>query len=326
MDAKQSQERMQAVVFDGKLRVAHRPVPSPAEGDAVVRVRLAGICNTDLEIVRGYMDFRGVLGHEFVGEVASAPAREDLSGKRVVGEINCPCGACPTCERGLPRHCPNRTVLGIVGRDGAFAEYIALPVANLHAVPDSVSDEQAVFTEPLAACYEMVERALVAPDEDVLVLGDGKMGALCAQALANAGARVVCAGRHPEKMALLGALGLSVITCDEIESARWTAVVDVTGAAGGLNDALRAVRPRGRIIVKTTVATEHRLNLAPLVIDEISLIGSRCGPFAPALRALESGAVSVDSLVDATFPLAAAASAFERAAEPGAFKVLLKMS
>ena len=312
---------MRALLFDGTAaRVADLPRPAADAATAVVRVHLAGICNTDLELIKGYMGFRGVLGHEFVGTVADGPAA--WSGRRVVGEINFACGQCATCLRGLGRHCPTRRVMGILNADGAFAEYVAVPLANLHAVPDEVADATAVFTEPLAAAFEILEQVRVEPGMECTVLGDGKLGLLVAQVLARAGARVLAVGKHDEKLALLRRRGIETARLERWNRARADLVVEATGSPAGLALAIAATRPRGTLVMKSTVAEPVALNLAPLVIDEISVVGSRCGRFEPALQALADGSVEVGSLIGARRPLGA--EALREAAQPGALKVLIE--
>jgi threonine dehydrogenase-like Zn-dependent dehydrogenase len=315
---------VRALTWDGsKLALGERAAPEPGAGEARVRVRLAGVCNTDLEIVRGYMGFRGVLGHEFVGEVEDGP--DAWRGARVVGEINFACHACATCRRGLPRHCPERRVMGILGADGAFAERVVLPAVNLHRVPDGVPDEAAVFCEPLAAAFEILEQIVVAPGARCVVLGDGKLGLLVAQVLARSGARVRAVGRHPGKLALLAACDVETRLVSDWDPAAEGAdlVVEATGSAAGFALARAATRPRGTLVLKSTLAEQVRVDLAPLVIDEIQVVGSRCGPFEPALRALAAGEIAVAPLVSERLPLGRGAQALERAAAPGALKVLL---
>jgi len=316
---------MKALVFDGHLTLrSDYPTPVRPPGEALVRVRLAGICNTDLEIVRGYMGFKGVLGHEFVGEVVEADD-PTWRGKRVVGEINCPCGTCELCQRGLGRHCPDRTVLGIQGRDGAFADFLLLPLKNLHAVPDSVPDEDAVFTELLAAAFEIPEQVSLRPSDRAAVLGDGKLGALVAQVLAQSGCDLVVVGLDEGKLARIRALGLAVARPEEIKARCMDLVVDATGSSRGFEGALRMLRPKGTLVLKSTVAERSQLHLAPLVVDEITVVGSRCGPFEPALRALERRAVRVGPFIEDRVPFDRAEAAFERASKPGSLKVLLDM-
>ena len=295
---------------------AHTP------GEATVRLRLAGICATDLELVRGYMGFEGVLGHEWVGVVEEAPDGAWV-GRRVVGEINCPCGACPTCSAGRPTHCPGRTVLGIAGRDGAFASRFSLPVANLHEVPADVPDDAAVFVEPLAAALQILEQVHIRPSHDVVILGAGRLGQLCARVLALTGARVTVVSRGEDRLALLPptrkALGLQ--RADEAAGA--DVVVDTSGNAQGLALATRLVRPRGTIVLKTTVHDADVLQPTPWVIDEVSVVGSRCGPFGPALRLLASGVIDPRPLISARFALADGVAALAAAAGPAHTKVLL---
>ena len=315
---------MLALHWDGsELRaVATYPEPVTGDGDAVVRTRLAGICSTDLQILAGYMGFCGVPGHEFVGDVVDGPA--ELRGRRVVGEINFACGRCPTCGRGFGRHCPHRRVMGILGADGAFAEYLAVPAVNLHPVPDGVADEEAVFTEPLAAAFSILEQVEFGPADRVTVLGDGKLGLLCAQVLAGTGAAVTLVGKHRANLALVAGGGIDgVLLGDWAPDATADCVVEATGSAGGLELAVAAVRPRGKLVLKSTVADAHSLSLAPLVINEITVVGSRCGLFPPALGALAARSVAVTPLIDATYPLAAGVDALAHAARPGVRKVLL---
>jgi len=314
---------MRALVWDGTAaRVIERSEPPCTPGMALVRVARAGICNTDLELIKGYMDFRGVLGHEFTGTVEDGPP--EWRGKRVVGEINFGCGRCASCGRGLQRHCPIRRVMGILHADGAFAEYVVVPVANLHAVPEGVDDDAAVFTEPLAAAFEILEQIHVQPGTECVVLGDGKLGLLVAQILFQAGARVLAVGKHVEKLGILQRRGIpTTLTADWSHEAA-DIVVEATGTAAGFATAVAATRPRGTLVLKTSVAGALQLNLAPLVINEITVVGSRCGSFIPALRALETGSVDVRSLISARRPLHEAADALQLAAKPGVLKVLLQ--
>ncbi len=314
---------MRALVFDGELRVVEDyPDPQPAPGEAVIRVTRAGICNTDLEIVKGYMGFRGAPGHEFVGVVEQAED-ERWVGRRVVGDINCACGRCEACAEGQPHHCPHRTVLGILGRDGAFAERLRLPTRNLFEVPPEVSDDEAVFVEPLAAAYEILEQTRLGPGQRAAVLGDGKLGLLAAQALHDAGAEVTAIGRHESKLRILAERGIATRLADDPPPERFDCVVECTGSPAGLETAMSLTRPRGVIVLKSTTAGGKALNLAPIVIDEITVIGSRCGPFAPAIRALAEGRVEVRAMISARYPLSEGVAAFEHARRKGVLKVLV---
>ena len=302
-------------------------LPEPPRGEALIRVKLAGICATDLELIRGYMNFRGVFGHEFVGEVAG-PKAHPLLGRRVVGEINCGCGSCAWCTRGMERHCPERSVLGILGRPGAFAEYTCLPSRNLHILPDGVEDEAAVFCEPLAACFEVIEQFPEIVEREVLVIGDGRLGLLQTRVLHAAGAKVGLLGRHPGKMVLLAPLGIPMFSepvhalCSEGE--KWPVVVEATGSVDGFSLAVSKTSPRGVVVLKSTVASGARLNLSSVVVDEITIMGSRCGPFAPAIRALETDGLQTSLMIHGRFALRDAAEAFEKAREKGIIKVLLR--
>ncbi|MDQ2997334.1 MAG: alcohol dehydrogenase catalytic domain-containing protein [Chloroflexota bacterium] len=324
---------MQALLFDGQLRLANEhPEPILAPGEALIRPTLVGICNTDIEITRGYMGFRGVLGHEFVGVVQDCEDRAWV-GRRVVGEINAACRRCAVCARGDESHCPERTTLGIDRRDGAMAELFSLPIACLHEVPASVPDQAAVFAEPLAAALEILEQSHVRPTDRVAVVGDGKLGLLCAQVLRLPGCEVVVIGRHPERWELLHQQGIATAderrrTKDEhneafIGPSSFDIVVDCTGQPAGLAVARNLARPRGRLVLKSTFAAESGLNLSKLVVDEVQLLGSRCGPFAPALRLLERGLINVQPLVAGQFPLHNGLSAFAAASHH--LKILLEI-
>ena len=315
---------MRALHWDGHtLRVQEQyPVPQTSDERALVRVRLAGVCSTDLQLLKGYMDFRGVPGHEFVGEVHEGPA--EWMGKRVVAEINFGSGRCEVCGRGLQRHCPTRQVMGILGADGSFAEYLSVPLANLHAVPDSVPDEAAVFTEPLAAAFEILEQIPVRPGIRTVVLGDGKLGLLCAFVLHQAGAAVAVVGRHDSKLALAKKAGLRAVNLSDWQPQAVELVVEATGSSTGLQLAMAAVRPRGTLVLKSTLAEDHTLSLAPLVINEVTVVGSRCGPFPPALDALAYNRIPVTALIEETYPLSAGLQALNHAARRGARKVLLR--
>lgn len=318
---------MRALLCDHGLRYDPAyPDPVAPSGEALVRVRLAGICNTDLELARGYMSFHGVLGHEFVGEVVQAP---DVSwhGKRVVGDINAACRNqdCGACSAGRHTHCPNRTTLGIAGRDGAFADYLVLPQANLYAIPDTVSDEMAVFTEPLAAACEILAQIKIDPTDRVCVLGDGKLGLLVAAVLRLTGADLILMGRNRSKLAIAEAWGIKVRLADEPAQAHSAdVVVECTGSPQGFALARHLLRPRGALVLKSTYHGTLDLDISSLVVDEITLLGSRCGPFAPALRLLAQGLIAPQMLISDTFALDQAETAFARAVAPGVLKVLLK--
>jgi threonine dehydrogenase-like Zn-dependent dehydrogenase len=320
---------MYALQLDDKqLRlVKDYPRPEPPPGEALVRVTLAGICNTDLELARGYMQFQGVPGHEFVGVVERAPGAEAWEGRRVVGEINAACGECPTCRAGRPTHCPHRTTLGIDHRDGAFAEYLTLPVRNLHPAPDALPDEVAVFTEPLAAACQILEQQPIRPSDRVIVLGDGKLGLLCAQVVSLTGCDLTLVGHHPEKLAIAARRGIDAQLGDEVINANTAdLVIEATGHPSGYRAARRIVRPRGVIVLKSTFHGDVEADLTMAVVDEITLLGSRCGPFPPALRLLARGLVDVTPLIQARYPLSQGLEAIERAAQPGALKVLIDVN
>lgn len=287
-----------------------------------MRTQLAGICNTDLEIVQGYAGFRGILGHEFVGVVDQAEEAE-LVGCRVVGEINAGCGVCDYCLAGQQRHCPSRTVLGIRGRNGALATFFCLPAANLHPVPEGVPDEVAVFTEPLAAACEVLEQVHVHPSDRVIVLGDGKLGLLVAQVLALTGCDLTVVGRHEEKLAILAAQGIPTRLGEAGISGRADVVVECTGSAEGLGTAHKLLRPGGTCVLKSTFHGLAEVDLSGLVVDEVQLIGSRCGPYPAALRLLEQRRVDVESLIEASYPLDQAPAALAHAGRRGALKVLV---
>jgi threonine dehydrogenase-like Zn-dependent dehydrogenase len=314
---------MRAIVLDDRVTLQEsRPSPNPAPGEVLVRVTCAGICETDLQLIKGYMGFRGVLGHEFVGVAESGP----LAGRREVGEINCACWTCETCSRGLNTHCPNRTVIGILNHDGAFADVIAVPQRNLHAVPDSLPDDIAVFTEPVAAAFQIPAQMSIKSTDRVIVIGDGRLGNLCAQVLARLSNRVTVVGKHPPKLALLKVLGIdTALLSDPIDDRSADIVVDCTGSETGLPAALRLVRPRGPIVLKTTVAGTQTLAWAPFVIDEVTLIGSRCGPFDRALDGLERGEVDVKPLISERYDLGQGLQALERAQAKSVLKVLLNV-
>ncbi len=314
---------MRAVVFDDRLRFTSMAELRPAQNsEIVIDVTKAGICETDLQLCQGYMGFQGTLGHEFVGIARTGK----FAGQRVVGEINCSCHACQMCRAGLSHHCPTRTVVGIVAHDGAFADQVLIPEVNLHVVPDHVTDEQAVFVEPVAAACRIPEQMPIHGDENVTVLGDGRLGNLCAQVLKHHGCKVRVIGKHPYKLRVLSELGIPTLTLDQLVADRTSdIVVDCTGSPTGLSLALQLVRPCGTIVLKTTVAASQTIHMAPFVIDEITLLGSRCGPFDTALKLISEGAVSVTPLLSATYPLEQADTAFAHAMRKDSLKVLFQI-
>ena len=324
---------MQAVIFEnGSVRLSDRPQPMPGPDDVLIEVHLAGICNTDLELLRGYMGFAGIPGHEFVGRVVSAPGSPQLLGRRVAADINIGCGTCPVCRKADARHCPARTTLGIAGKDGAFAQVLAMPARTIQVVPDSVSDAQAVFLEPLAAALEPGQQLHLTARQSVLVLGDGKLGILSACALRRLVPDIVLAGKHEGKLAIAAAQGVAVrqgsdpaaIVADlRREYGVFDVVIEATGRPQGLDTALALVRPEGTVVLKTTTFAPTTLDMAKVVVDEISLVGSRCGDLHLAAAYLKDGLVDVLPLVEAAYPFTAAAEALDHAARPGAMKVLL---
>lgn len=324
------------VCSDRGVSLDELPTPELALGEALVAVRAAGICNTDLELARGYMNFRGVLGHEVFGQVVQMRTQDepfghpltssDLAGRRVVMEINCACGRCLTCRNGGRNHCPSRTVLGILGRDGGLAEYVRIPMENLHIVPDSIPDEYAVFIEPLAAALHAFDDAPLRPGDRVCLLGDGKLGLLIGLALAARRGdlgRAIAVGHHRTNLDILAAAGLDVHLEKGFSENNFDVVIEATGHSAGLARATQLVRPRGTIILKSTYAGEANVDLAPIVINEIKLLGSRCGDFGRAIDVLSRGTLDPSPLISARYPLADAERAFAHAATPGVMKVLV---
>jgi threonine dehydrogenase-like Zn-dependent dehydrogenase len=315
---------MQVVYWDGRDLKLDSSYPRPVidKKNALVKVHLAGVCSTDLQILKGYMKFRGVPGHEFVGSVSEGP--KEWLGKRVVGGINFGCGGCEFCARDLSRHCPDRTVMGILNADGAFAQYVAVPVENLHPVPAVVDDEQAVFTEPLAAAFEILRQIQISTGDDILILGDGKLGNLCAQVLRLTGGKVTALGKHEDKLKLIKRAGVRTVLLNDWKPRLFDVVVEATGSAAGLELSMSAVRPRGTLVLKSTIAGAHQISLAPVVINEINLIGSRCGVFPDALEALAAGQVSVTPLIEEVYSLEQGLEALQHAARRGTRKILLR--
>lgn len=323
---------MRALVCSGSgVHLADRDDPVAIAGEAVVAVRAAGICNTDLEIARGYMGFTGVIGHEVLGEIVQTAAGEavpeHLAGRRVVSEINCACGRCPVCHDGGRNHCPHRTVLGILGRDGGLAERVRVPLVNLHAVPDSVPDAAAVFVEPLAAALHAFDQAHLKPGDRVAILGDGKLGLLIGLALAaRCGdlGEALSVGRHRDKLEIVEAAGLEVALEGDHSRSGYDVVVEATGQASGLSKALSMLRPKGKLILKSTYAGQAGVDLAPIVINELEVIGSRCGAFGRAIDAIARHRIDPTPLITETYPIADAEHAFDRAAAPGVLKVVVQ--
>ena len=321
---------MKALRIDGdSLQLSEVRLPA-ADGEAVVRVIKSGICGTDLELLKGYSGFHGTPGHEFVGVVEASIDTPELVGKRVVGEINAGCGACELCEAGDPRHCSARTVLGIVGRDGAHAEFLKLPAKNLLEVPENISDDSAVFTEPLAAAIGITERVEFTSEDNVAVIGDGKLGILCARALRaiTPSKSVTLIGKHNEKLVLARTGGIETLLAEECAEMKnvFDVVVEASGSESGFASALDLVKPRGLIVLKSTFHGLPTWEASRVVVDEITVVGSRCGHFAPALDLLSSNQIRVDDLISEEFSLADGVAAFERASSKGILKVLLRMS
>ncbi len=317
---------MKALRIENDSGAVIREIDKPApDGEALVRVTLSGICNTDLEIARGYAGFKGTIGHEFVGVVEQSRDNR-LVGQRVVGKINAGCGACELCRQGDPRHCPTRTVLGIVGRDGAHAEYLRLPAENLLPVPASISDQHAVFVEPLAAAYGILERAKITKGTRVAVIGDGKLGLLCAQALSLTGADLLLIGKHREKLQIAERRGIETTNVEAAAGRmrEFDYAVEASGSPSGLGLALSLLRPRGTLVLKSTFHGPTEIEASPIVVEEISIVGSRCGRFQPALELLKAGAIDLDSMISEEYPLSQAVAALARAGEPGVMKVLLR--
>lgn len=313
---------MLALNFDGAPELKELPTPTPGPGEVLIRVSLAGVCGTDLQILKGYHGFRGIMGHEFVGVVAG-PDTTPWLGQRVVGEINLGCGACDLCREGLSRHCRGRRVLGIKNHNGAFAQFLTLPAANLHLAPPEVPDEAAVFTEPLAAALRVTEAVPISPDDRVLVVGDGPLGLQISWVLALTGAQVSLVGHHAEHLVLARPYGVAAYLEPDLPAGDYQVVVEASGSPGGLELALSRVRPQGAVVLKSTYAGRFPLDPAAVVVPEVRLVGSRCGPFPGALRLLSRGRVDPRPLIARTFPLVEAVAALDWARRPGVLKVLL---
>jgi threonine dehydrogenase-like Zn-dependent dehydrogenase len=313
---------MKALIFDKILQIKEVPVPIPKPGEVLIRVLFSSICNTDQEIIKGYMGFTGILGHEFVGEVATESSK--LYGQRVVGEINCPCGHCYLCKTGRPTHCGNRTVLGIFNHDGVFAEYTVLPESNLHVVPGNLSSEIAVFTEPLAAAAEIFDQTLIRPSQNVFIFGAGKLGSLISLVFRMNGCDYTTYDLNPDKVDHARKMGINATLISSLKATDKAEVcIDCTGSANGINMALSHLYPRGRLVLKTTVAETAKVDLNQLVINENQIIGSRCGPFAPALKLLAEGLVNPRPLITSIYPFESLPEAFEKASRSDTIKVLI---
>ena len=317
---------MKALVLkNSKISLEEIEKPQRQKNESLIKVHLAGICNTDIELSKGYMGFNGVLGHEFVGKVVESD-NQDLLNKRVVGEINLGCGKCSWCLSGISRHCPNRTVLGIDKKDGVMAEYVTLPNENLHVIPENVTDEQAVFTEPLAAAFEILEQVHFPPGIKVLLLGDGKLGQLIARVLHSNGIDLLVVGKNKPKLHLLKSLGVNTIFAKDFKSQEFPIVIEATGTADGFMKAVECTQPRGTLVLKSTIAEKSGMNLAPVVVKEITIVGSRCGPFKPALKSLELNKIKTEDLITEIFAFEDAEAAFRRAMDSDTLKILLKIS
>ena len=315
---------MKALVFDGKKLHISYDYPSPNSDEAIVKVNLAGLCGTDLEILNGYMDYHGILGHEFVGTVVKSN-QNDLVGKRVVGEINVGCGICSYCKNNLERHCPNRTVLGILNRNGAFAEFLSIPEKNLHVIPDSITDEQAVFVEPLAAAFEITEQITLDSSWKIAIVGDGRLAYLIANVLKIYCSKIFCFGKHKNKLDNFRKINVSTkTTIFPDDEHQFDLVIEATGNDSGFVDTMKLVKPRGIVILKSTIASREHLNLTAAVVNEITVIGSRCGTFRPAIDAIASRKILLDTLIDSTYPLEKFSEAIEYVKQPTTLKVFLK--
>lgn len=324
---------MRAILFgEGKLSVIEKPTPEIRNHEVLVKIQMVGVCNTDIELIRGYYGFKGVAGHEFVGIIEQSPQKPEIIGKRIVGDINCSCGSCAWCLRGNKRHCPTRKVLGIVGWDGAFAEYMKLPLDNVHLVDDSIPDEWAVFSEPLAAALEITQQIHITNEHRIIVLGDGKLGLLIALGVRHFNHRLILAGKHEDKLSIAAAQNIHTICIrtpsdfDNIaqKEGLFDIVIEATGKPDGINNALKLVRPEGTIVAKTTSHELSPIDMAKVVVDEISIIGSRCGDLDLALSILQNQLVDPTPLIDSVYPFEKFPEAFERATTPGAKKVLVR--
>jgi 2-desacetyl-2-hydroxyethyl bacteriochlorophyllide A dehydrogenase len=319
---------MQAVWLENNVLSLRNdiPVPEPGRGEALVKVRLAGICGTDLALIKGYHSFNGIPGHEFVGEIVRTSERPERVGERVVGEINVACGRCAICLANMPRHCEQRTALGVLNRNGAFAEYVCLPLENLISVPATVSDDAAVFVEPLAAALEIREQVTIEPSDFVLVIGAGRLGQLIARTLALTGCNLQVVARYENQRDLLDSGNIPWIDENSIPERYYNTVVEATGSVDGFTAARRAVRPRGTIVLKSTYNEQVQIDFSSIVVDEITLVGSRCGSFGPAISLLKNSRVDPTLLIERRYTLKDARAALAHASQPGALKVLLQVA
>ncbi|MFP4016299.1 MAG: MDR/zinc-dependent alcohol dehydrogenase-like family protein [Halanaerobiales bacterium] len=308
--------------IDDELKMNEIPVPEPEDNEVLVKTRLAGVCNTDLEILRGYQGFEGVLGHEFVGTVVE-DNKGELKDKRVVGSINIPCNYCAICQQGLYNHCQNIRCLGIINKDGVFAEYFTLPRENIYLLPDQISDQEAVFVEPMAAAVEIIEKIHIRPTDDVVVLGDGKLGLITAMTLWSMGYDIKVVGKHSDKLNILEEMGIETVMLDKFNK-RTQVVIDCTGSNSGLETAIKSVQPEGKIILKTTLADNYNINLSKIAVNELQIIGSRCGPFAPTIRLMKRNKLPLKKMIDKIFDFKDGVEALNYAAQKGVMKVLLK--
>ena len=320
-------ETMSALVFNGTLQVEKMAVPCPKGGEVLIRVDKAGICNTDFEIIKGYIQgFNGILGHEFVGTVVESK-EPHMIGKRVTAEINCSCGVCDFCKKGLSRHCPQRTVMGIINRNGAFAEYIAVPQCNVFVIPDQIPDSEAIFIEPLAAALEIIDQVKIREDSAILILGDGKLGLLISFVMRCSGYSTTMVGKHREKLSFAETAGVSVVQLEEFRNGAYDLVIEATGNRIALEMAIENTKPRGTVVLKSTYAGDISFNPSKVVVDEISIIGSRCGRFDAAINFLSkfTNRLPLAQLINKTFSLDQAIEAFEYAQNPGILKTILNM-
>lgn len=313
---------MKALYLKKQVTLINTEPPKPKGQEALIQVSTAGICQTDLELIKGYMHFEGIPGHEFVGKVIESPSDQKWIAKRVVGEINIGCGSCSYCLQGLSRHCPSRSVIGIKNHSGAFAEYIALPLTNLHVIPDSLSDKEAVFVEPLAAACEILEQVHIQPALKIAIIGDGRLAQLIARVLLLAGSDLTVIGKHDDKMMLFQKNNINTCHFQNVKTNKFDLIIEASGSPSGFEEALKLIKPRGKIIIKSTYKYRLDFDLTQIVIDEISLIGSRCGQFEPAIRLLKNKLVLVEDLISHEFNLEQHDEAFKKAADSQSLKTI----